>query len=539
MIDPSIPLGVRPLELPNVGQTLMGMAQMKQQRAMQQQEMQMRTQEMQQRGLQMQQAQIGIQKGMAAEKQMQVIDQLMASSMKPDADTGVYSFDRGTFEQGLVQQGQGHLYPQMSETLDKLDQSAAKMATERRQLLARSIFAVNQAGNTPESVLTAIAYLKKNGAVTDEHVQPIMQAIQQDASPQSIGALMTKMGAGLPEYRDLMNAEEKRKSDLAHVGAQTAHEQAQAAGLTADLPKKTADALMATRVAANMSPEGLTPAQQTTARNEGQRITLEQQRVGLERQRLAQSAGDRTELTSAGLDAAALMFVKTGQLPALGMGDKTTRKDIINRAAVMVPGLDVASAKADFGANTASLQALQKSRDAIGAFEQTAVKNIDLFLQTAGKVVDTGSPLANSIARVVSGKMLGSPDQAAYEAARQVAINEVAKITSNPTLSGQLSDSARKEVESFNPQNATLRQTVAVMRTLKQDMGNRASSMDDQIAAIQTRIAKASQPATTAAPAPVRQAAPAARGPAEGDTKPLDASGAEATYRNGKWIRTK
>lgn len=190
------------------------------------------------------------------------------------------------------------------------------------------------------------------------------------------------------------------------------------------------------------------------------------------------------QLNPAGLDAAAKMYAQTGQLPAMGMGGKAAnvRAAIINRAAELFPDLNIAANKAEYGATSGTLTQLQKQRGAIGAFEQTAQKNIDLFLAQAGKVVDTGSPLANTAARLVTGKMLGSPDQAAYDAARQVAINEIAKITSNPTLAGQLSDTARKEVEVFNPQNATLKQTVAVMKLLKQDMANRAQSLDDAIA---------------------------------------------------------
>lgn len=233
-------------------------------------------------------------------------------------------------------------------------------------------------------------------------------------------------------------------------------------------------------------------------------VTKEQLMAGVEQyEKPDATTADVTSLTPQGLDAAAMMFAKTGQLPALGMGDKTTRKEIINRAAALMPGLDVASAKADFTANQQSLSALQKQRDAISAFEQTASKNIDIFLAQAGKVVDTGSPLTNTAARFVTGKMLGAPDQAAYDAARQVAVNEIAKITGNPNLTGTLSDAARHEVESFNPRNATLGQTVAVMRILKQDMANRAASMDDQLAAIRDRVKTAStpqQPAATPAP---------------------------------------
>lgn len=214
--------------------------------------------------------------------------------------------------------------------------------------------------------------------------------------------------------------------------------------------------------------------------------------------RVSAATADVTELTPAGLDAAALNYAKTGQLPPLGMGDKTTRKLIINRAAAMMPDLDLATNRADYDANKQTLTALEKQRAAVGAFEQTAQKNIDLFLETAGKVVDSGSPLANALIRQVNGKILGAPDQAAHDAARQVAINEIAKVTSNPTLAGTLSDSARHEVSAFNPAGATLKQTVAVMRLLKQDMTNRTQSLDEQIVGIQDRIKRGRQ---TLAPA--------------------------------------
>jgi hypothetical protein len=201
------------------------------------------------------------------------------------------------------------------------------------------------------------------------------------------------------------------------------------------------------------------------------------------------------QLTPAGLDVAALTYFKTGQMPTLGMGDRGNRQAIINRAATLTPAdrtriegmADIASNKQDFAANTKSLGALQQQRDSIGAFEQTALKNIDVFLDQAGKVVDTGSPLANTLAREFSGTVLGDKNVAAYKAARQVAINEIAKITSNPTLAGQLSDTARQEVAEFNPKNATVAQTVNVMRLLKTEMGNRVSSLDNQIGEIKKR----------------------------------------------------
>jgi hypothetical protein len=200
---------------------------------------------------------------------------------------------------------------------------------------------------------------------------------------------------------------------------------------------------------------------------------------------------DKTDLSPAGLDAAATMFAKTGQLPALGMGDKVTRKQIINRAAALVPGLDVASAKADYTANIKSLGGLQAQRDAIGAFENTALKNLDVFITAAEKVPDTGSPFFNRPLRALSETGLGSTELTAYRTARQTVIPEFAKLLANPGLSGQLSDSARKEVQDVVSGNATLAQTLAATKILKTDAANRRTSYDDQIVAINDRIKKA------------------------------------------------
>jgi hypothetical protein len=152
--------------------------------------------------------------------------------------------------------------------------------------------------------------------------------------------------------------------------------------------------------------------------------------------------------------------------------------------------IDLASEASAYKANQSSLTGLVKNRDAVTAFESTAGKNLDLLLGQAGKIVDSGSPWINQPLRSVDQKGLGSEDLAAYNAARQVAINEVAKVTSNPALSGNLTDSARHEVEAFIPADATLAQTYRVAKILKQDMANRHQSYNDQIADISSRIGR-------------------------------------------------
>jgi hypothetical protein len=378
---------------------------------------------------------------------------------------------------GHMHAGVTKQWTEANEAADKARKAKAEAATTEADYLGTLAATVKSYNYDPQAAGIVLSHAKSQG----HDVSQIEALLQND--PSKLQSVVDSMIQASPKQRELLTSEKNAASSATTAATG-------ATRLQLELPKITADGQVAQQVAAGTK-GGMTPQQQAVDKRDAQRIGLEGQRLAFEKQKAVDAKGDKTDLSPEGLDAAALMFAKTGQLPALGNGDKDTRKQIINRAAVLMPGLDVASAKADFGANSDSLKVLQKQRDAVGAFEQTARKNIDIFLETAGKVVDTGSPMANTAARLVSGKMLGSPDQAKYDAARQVAINEIAKITSSPTLSGTLSDSARHEVEAFNPQNATLKQSVAVMRLLKRDMDNRATSLDEQIGAIQGRIKKA------------------------------------------------
>lgn len=209
---------------------------------------------------------------------------------------------------------------------------------------------------------------------------------------------------------------------------------------------------------------------------------------GRDRRAASRNAVQKQLLTEAGLDLAARQYAATGQIPSLGTGSKAERTQVINRAAQLYPNLDLASNRAEYDANRTSLGSLQKSRDAVGAFEQTALKNLKLFTDQAKRIMDTGSPWVNKPLRTITRNAVGDADFLAYEAARRVAVNEISRVTSNPNLTGVLSDSARKEVESFIPENATLKEVYKVAEMLKADMHNRRESLDEQIAGIKARI---------------------------------------------------
>ncbi len=211
--------------------------------------------------------------------------------------------------------------------------------------------------------------------------------------------------------------------------------------------------------------------------------------------KLAKEAQAGMDLSPEALDMVSLRYLKDGTMPNLGMGKAGAAAKVkaLNNASILAAregiSTDIASNKAKFGADQGSLNSMQKMYDAVISFEGTAKKNLDQFLDLASGMIDTGSPIINSPIRTINTKVLGKTEQLAVNAARQVAITEIAKITSNPSLTGQLTDSARHEVASFIPEDATLKQVVAVAKVLKRDMENRKTELEKTLEGIKERIA--------------------------------------------------
>lgn len=222
----------------------------------------------------------------------------------------------------------------------------------------------------------------------------------------------------------------------------------------------------------------------------------------------AADVAKRFGMNPTAFDQQAEKYWTTGQLPPVGRGGPALalNKAIMNRAADLHPEGSLAGNAAAFNANKTSLASLQKNFDQVSAFENTAGKNLDVFLKTANKVVDSGSPWINSPLRSIDAKGLGSEDQAAFNAARTTAVTEIAKVLNSSNASGVLSDSARHEVEGLIGPNATLKQIISAANILKQDMGNRHQAYADQIKDIQGRMG------TTPANNPLPNIAPASGG---------------------------
>jgi hypothetical protein len=232
-------------------------------------------------------------------------------------------------------------------------------------------------------------------------------------------------------------------------------------------------------------------------------FTDEEVAAGVPTYREPKAAQDVTELSPAGLEMAALNYRKTGMMPALGNGDKNTRKKIIDRAATMTPddqkrieagGLDVATNKATFTADADSLRKLQQQTDAVSAFETTASRNAALLDKAIKDIPDLGAKFLNAPVRMAANQ-LGSEKMATFNALRQSVANEYGRIVANPNLSGVMSDSARHEAEVLISPNSTVKQIQAALRALAAEAKNRHSSYSEQLTQIRGRMGGGGSPA--------------------------------------------
>jgi hypothetical protein len=236
-----------------------------------------------------------------------------------------------------------------------------------------------------------------------------------------------------------------------------------------------------------------------------------------------------TDLSPEALGKMAEYFATTGLLPPLGQGKQATaqRAQIINLAAKEYPSVTVASSGAAYMANRKSLSNVTAMLDNVESFEKTTAQSLKLFTAAAGKMRDTGMPWLNTPLRLLDEKLVGDENIAVVNAARQVALTEIAKVITDPKMQGVLSDSARHEISSLSGRDATLPQILSVAKLLQTEMKNRHQSLIEQKQAIEGRIG-----------APVGASAAAGGGAPAGGSRPaglppgVPAAGGAVTVRD-------
>lgn len=185
------------------------------------------------------------------------------------------------------------------------------------------------------------------------------------------------------------------------------------------------------------------------------------------------------EIDPSTVDGLAEMFRMYGYTVPRGVLTNPVGRAVLDKAFEQ-PGANPIAGKADFAANQAALTQITKNLNAVEAFGKTAEKNAQVMLNRMKLVPDTGIPYFNTPIRELARKGGGSAEVSAYRAALTTVIPEFSRILNNPNLTGQLTDTARKEMEHVIDGSSTLNQMMKTLEVLKQDKENRIKDLRSQ-----------------------------------------------------------
>jgi hypothetical protein len=219
-------------------------------------------------------------------------------------------------------------------------------------------------------------------------------------------------------------------------------------------------------------------------------------------QAAAAKAGQTPPLNPKALDQAAHQFAMVGDFSKMGNRALSVyAPQIMNRAAEMYPDLDIASGKASGVANQKALTNMVAMSSSVEAFERSADKGMAQLEGIMKTIPNSGTQVFNRPLRALA-MATGDPAMAAFHAAIVPIRAEAARIITTANLQGQLSDAARKEMESAIGDNATPEQIHEVFKVLRNDFSNRKTSNNQQIAEIKARFSPPQQGAPGPAGAP-------------------------------------
>lgn len=152
-------------------------------------------------------------------------------------------------------------------------------------------------------------------------------------------------------------------------------------------------------------------------------------------------------------------------------------------------------------ANIKGINKLIPMQQGVAAYETLARANGDRFLELAKKVNTSGIPLINSTMRL--GQLAtGNADAAEMMSVLRTYQTEAARIVNNPNLTGQLTDTARKEIEGVVPANMTVAQAARVINRLNFEFDVRGRGLQQQIDKAQSGLVPGYPGAAPAAPPP-------------------------------------
>jgi hypothetical protein len=208
-----------------------------------------------------------------------------------------------------------------------------------------------------------------------------------------------------------------------------------------------------------------------------------------------QGETDDTNLSPDAVELLAGKYLRTGQMPPMGMGDKKNRQAVYNRASEIAKGMglnadDIVAGNVSVKAATSALGKMTTLRSQVEASEQTVLRNADYVLTLAPKGGGpTGMPVLNRWIQAGRKSIAGDPDVAAFQNAIGTVADEYAKVMSSTTGTGGVtSDSARQEAYRRINAAGTADQLKAVIEAMRVEMKNRTTSLRDAEAGLRESV---------------------------------------------------
>jgi hypothetical protein len=142
---------------------------------------------------------------------------------------------------------------------------------------------------------------------------------------------------------------------------------------------------------------------------------------------------------------------------------------------------DMAGGRADVKANQSALTQVTKDLAAIGPYKRMLDKNAGIVIQLAQKVEDKGtrtnSPWINEKLNTLQTKGVSDPDVQEMMSQMHFVQTEAARVLNNPRLVGQLTDSARKDMQDVVDGSMPVKTISRVVKRIMTDGNNRYDEM--------------------------------------------------------------
>lgn len=230
-----------------------------------------------------------------------------------------------------------------------------------------------------------------------------------------------------------------------------------------------------------------------TDSREHERIGLERERVGIERKKAEAAAGGgiaagqdpystatKFGVSKAAFDKDVENFRVNGALPTNTRNQKNQPyvNAVKNRAAEVDPdGGTQGGRQAESKANTSALIQNTKDLAAIRPYKEMLDTNVGVAIDLGKKIVRSDSKLANKTINWLKQNAGDNPDTAEYLAQMLFVQTEAGRVLNNPRLVGQLTDSARAEMQHVVDGSMPIESTERVLKRIQKDGDNRVNAM--------------------------------------------------------------